>query len=161
MTAVKPIINFQTVLSVPMRNKIGLFIDDPQDRLKLQSVINAIRDPDADNHVPPTVIVPTHPMPTHEDVVCHGDLVFEDRQFNTTRVLYQETLNTPMRGIPSVVNRAVMLPTYLYDEGATQFFNINFFFCELAAGGKVIDRKNQPETKTIFISLQDLRSAKL
>lgn len=144
-----------------MWNRIGLFIDDPQDRLKLQSVINAIRDPDADNNVPPTVVIPTHPMPIREDMVSHGDLVFEERLSNTTRVLYRETLTAPMRGLPLVVNRAVMLPTYLYDEGVTQFFNVNFFFCEQAAGGKVIDRKKQPENKTIFVSLQDLRSYKL
>lgn len=161
MTAVKPVINLQTLLSVPMWSKIGLFLDHPQDRLVLQSVINTIRDPDADSHVPPTVIVPTYPMAVRDHTVGHGDLIFEDPQSHMTRVLYQETLRGPMPGLPLIINRAVMLPTYLYEGGAAPCFDICFVFCEQAAGGKVVAREKQLGTETIFISLPDLRSTKI
>ena len=161
MSGVKPIVDLQTTLSVPMGIRVGLFIDDIKDRLKLQSVVNAIRDPNEDGHLPSTVIIPTHPMVIQGHNTGYGDLVFEDPRTHTTRVLYHETLRGPMRGVPWVVNRAVMLPTYLYDVGAAQCFDICFIFCEQAAGEEVVARSEQLGTETIFISLPDLRSTKL
>lgn len=160
MTSVKPFINLQTILSVPMGNKIGLFLDNPLDCLKLQTVIDAIRNPDEDIRVRPTVIVPTHPMVVRGHDVGHGDLVFDDPGSHTTRVLYRETLRGPMRGVPWVVNRAVILPSYLYDAGAAPCFDVCFVFCEQASGEEVVARTEQLGTETIFISLLDLRSAK-
>ena len=158
MTAVKPIVNLQTIISVPDGIKIGFFLDDPLDCLKLQSVVDAIRVSDVDGVVPPTVIVPTHPMVICGHQVGYGDLVFEDPQSCTTRVLYQETLHGPMQGVPLIFNRAVMLPAYLYEAGAAPCFDICFVFCEQAAGEEVVARSEQIGTETIFISLPDLRS---
>lgn len=161
MRTVKPVTNLQTILSVPMGNRIGLFIDESLDCLKLQSVIDRIRDPNEDSTLPPTVVVPTHPMVIRGHHTGFGDLVYDDPQSRMTRVLYRETLRGPMQGVPWVVNRAVILPSYLYDAGAAQCFDVCFVFCEQAAGEEVIARKDQLETETIFVSLPDLRSAKL
>lgn len=161
MAVVKAIGNLRSSMSVPMGNRIGLFLDEPLDCLKLQSVVDCIRNSDEDITVPPTVIVPTHPVPIRGYYAGYGDLVYEDPQSHATRVLYQGNLRGPIQGIPWITNRAVMLPTYLYEEGAAPCFDICFVFCEQAAGEEVIARKEQLGTETIFISLPDLRSAKL
>ena len=161
MTTIKPIAKLQTILSFPMGNRVGLFLDDPLDRLKLQSVVDAVRDPDVDATIPPTVIVPTHPVAVRGHHFGYGDLVYEDTRSNTTRVLHQETLRGPIQGIPWIINRAVILPTYLYDEGGATCFDICFVFCEQAAGETVVAREERIGTETIFISLPDLRSTKL
>lgn len=161
MTSVKPLSNLQTALSVPMGNRIGLFIDDSLDCLKVQSVINAIRDPDADNNASPTVIIPTHPVTVRGHLVGYGDLVFEDPRSHATRVLYQGNLRGPIQGVPWIINRAVILPTYLYEQGAAPCFDVCFVFCEQAVDEEVVARKAQLGTETIFISLPDLRSIKL
>lgn len=161
MITVAGIDTLQLILSTPMWHRIGLFLDDSLDCLKLQSVVNAIRDPYVDSAVSPTVIVPTHPLVVRGHGAGHGDLVFEDSRSRMTRVLYQETLHGPLQGVPGVINRAVMLPTYLYETGAAQCFNICFVFCEQEVGEEVIARSEQLGTETIFVSLPDLRSTKL
>lgn len=161
MTTVAGIDTLRIILSTPMRHRIGLFLDEPLDCLKLQSVVNAIRDPSVDSHMSPTVIVPTHPVVVRGHQPGHNDLIFQDTRTSRTRVLYQETLRGPMRGVPGVINRAVMLPTYLYDAGAATCFDICFVFCEQEAGDEVIARTEQIGTETVFISLPDLRSTKL
>lgn len=161
MNTVAGIDTLQIILSTPMWHRIGLFLDDSLDYLKLQSVIDAIRDPSVDSAMPPTVIVPTHPMVVRGHCVGYGDLIFEDPRSNMTRVLYQEILRGPMQGVPGIINRAVMLPTYLYESGAAPCFDICFVFCEQEVGEDVIARSEQLGTETVFISLPDLRSTKL
>ena len=161
MTTVAGINVLQTILSTPMWNRIGFFLDESLDCLKLQSVVNAIRDPSVDSPIPPTVIVPTHPIVIRDHYVGHGDLVFEDSRSHMTRILYQETLRGPIRGVPGVINRAVILPSYLYEAGAAQCFNICFVFCEQEVGEEVVARSEQIGTETVFVSLPDLRSTKL
>lgn len=161
MTTVAGIDTLQIILSTPMWHRIGLFLDESLDYLKLRSVVDAIRDPSVDSDVPPTVIVPTHPMVVRGHLAGYDDLVFEDARTRMTRVLYKETLRGPMQGVPGVINRAVMLPTYLYEAGAAPCFDICFVFCEQPVGEEVIARSEQIGTETVFISLQDLRSAKL
>lgn len=161
MTTVAGIDTLRIILSTPMWHRIGFFLDESLDCLKLQSVVNTIRDPSVDSTMPPTVVVPTHPLVIRGHCVGHGDLVFECSQSHMTRVLYQETLRGPLQGVPGVINRAVMLPTYLYDAGAAPCFDICFVFCEQEAGEEVIARSEQIGTETVFISLPDLRSTKL
>ena len=161
MNTVAGIDTLQLILSTPMWHRIGLFLDESLDCLKLQSVVNAIRDPSVDSSMPPTVIVPTHPVVVRDHWAGHDDLVFQDTRTHMTRVLYRETLRGPMQGLPGVINRAVMLPTYLYDEGAAPCFDICFVFCEQEVGEEVIARSEQLGTETVFISLSDLRSTKL
>lgn len=161
MNTVAGIDTLQLILSTPMWHRIGLFLDESLDCLKLQSIVNAVRDPSVDSAMPPTVIVPTHPMVVRGHQADHGDLVFQDTRSHMTRVLYQETLRGPLQGVPGVINRAVMLPTYLYDVGAAPCFDICFVFCEQAVGEEVVNRSEQIGTETVFVSLPDLRSAQL
>lgn len=161
MTTVAGIDTLQIILSTPMWYRVGLFLDESLDCLKLQTVVSAIHDPHVDSCVPPTVIVPTHPVAVRGHQAGHNDLVFVDPRSGMTRVLYQETLRGPMQGVPGVINRAVILPTYLYDVGAAPCFDICFFFCEQEVGEEVIARSEQIGTETVFVSLPDLRSIKL
>lgn len=161
MNVVAGIDTLRIILSTPMWYRIGLFLDESMDCLKLQSVVNAIRDPSVDSDMSPTVVVPTHPVVVRGHLTNHDDLVFQDTRSNMTRVLYQETLRGPMQGVPGVINRAVILPTYLYDAGAAPCFNICFVFCEQEVGEEVIARREQLGTETVFVSLPDLRSTKL
>lgn len=157
MVAVKPISNLRTIMSAPMRKRIGLFLDEPLDCLKLRSVVDSVRDPDGNGTIPPTVIVPTHPVSIREPRTGYDDLVYDDPRSRTTRILYQGSLRGPIQGIHWITNRAVILPTYLYEEGAAPYFDICFVFCEQEVGEEVIARKEQLGTETLFISLTDLR----
>ena len=161
MTTVAGIDTLRVILSTPMWHRIGFFLDESLDYLKLQSVVDAIRDPSVDSDMQPTVIVPTHPLVVRGHHAGYGDLVFEDSRSHMTRILYQETLRGPMQGVPGVINRAVMLPTYLYEAGAAPCFDICFVLCEQEVGEEVIARSEQIGTETVFISLPDLRSTKL
>lgn len=161
MITVAGIDTLRLILSTPMWHRVGLFLDEPLDCLKLQSVVNAIRDPSVDSTVPPTVIVPTHPVVVRGHSAGFGDLIFQDSRSHMTRVLYHETLRGPLQGVPGVINRAVMLPTYLYEAGAAPCFDICFVFCEQPVGEEVIARSEQIGTETVFVSLPDLRSTKL
>ena len=161
MTTVAGIDTLQLILSTPLWHRIGLFLDESLDCLKLQSVVDAIRDPSVDSTIPPTVIIPTHPLVVRGHMTNHGDFVFQDSRSHVTRVLYQETLRGPMQGVPGVINRAVILPTYLYEAGAAPCFDICFVFCEQEVGEEVIARSEQIGTETVFVSLPDLRSTKL
>lgn len=161
MTNVERVDSIRTMLSVPLGTRVGFFLDDSLDCLKLHSVVNAIRDPDGPGCVPPIVVVPTYPMVVRGHHTNQGDLIFQDTQSHMTRVLYWENLHGPLQGVPWVINRAAILPTYLYDVGAAPCFDICFVFCEQAVGEEVVDRTKQLGTETVFISLQDLRSIKL
>lgn len=161
MSTIAGIDTLRIILSVPGWHRIGFFLDGSLDYLKLQSTVNTIRDPFDNSDIPPTVIVPTHPIVVRGHQATHGDLIFEDTRTHMTRVLYQETLRGPMQGVPGIINRAVMLPSYLYEAGAASCFDICFVFCEQEVGEEVIDRSEQIGTETVFISLPDLRSTKL
>lgn len=161
MVVVKAIGDLRTIMSVPMGNRIGLFLDEPLDRLKLHSVVDSIGNPDGGGTTPPAVIIPTHHVPVRGLCTGYSDLVYEDPRTHATMVLYNENLRGPIQGIPWIINRAAMLPTYLYEEGAAPCFDICFVFCEQAAGEEVIARKEQLGTETIFVSLPDLRSTEL
>lgn len=160
MATVKAISKLRTIMSVPMGHRIGLFLDEQLDCLKLQSIIDSTRNPDEGSTTPPTVVIPTYPVSIRGLCASYGDLVYEDPRSHATRVLYRGTLRGPIQGLSWITNRAVILPTYLYEQGAAPCFNICFVFCEQAVDEEVVARKEQLGTETIFISLQDLRSTK-
>lgn len=161
MPVVKPLINFQNTLSVTMGCKFGIFVDDPLDALKIQIVVDAIQNIDLDCSLKPTVIVPTYPYVIGGHYTNSVDFIYTDPRTGATRILFNETLRGPIQGIPWVVNRAVVLPTYMHETGAAQCFSICYVFCEQQPGSEVLDRKEQIGTETVFISLPDLRKTQL
>lgn len=161
MPVVKPLINFQNTLSVTMGFRFGIFVDDPMDALKIHSVVDAIRNVDPVCDLQPTVIVPTYPYLVRGHNTSNVDTVYTDPRTGATRILYNETLRGPIQGIPWIFNRAVILPTYLHETGVAQYFNVCYVFCEQQPGAEVIEQKEQIGTKTVFISLPDLRNTKL
>ena len=161
MPVVKPLINFQNTLSVAMGGRFGIFVDDPLDALKIHGVVDAIQNVDPDCDLQPTVIVPTYPYIVRGHNTSGVDFVYTDPRTGATRILYNETLRGPIQGIPWILNRAVILPTYLHETGAAQCFHVCFVFCEQQPGSEVLDRKEQIGTETVFISLPDLRKTQL
>lgn len=161
MPVVKPLINFQNALSVTMGGRFGIFVDDPLDALKIHGVVDAIPNVDPHCDLQPTVIVPTYPYLVWGHNTSSMDFIYTDPRTGSARILYNETLRGPIQGIPWIFNRAVILPTYLYDEGAAQCFNVCLVFCEQQPGSEVLDRKEQIGTETVFISLPDLRKTQL
>lgn len=160
MPVVKPLINFQNTLSVTMGCRFGIFVDDPLDALKIQSVVDTTPNVDGNYETQPTVVVPTYPFVISGYNTSDVDFIYTDPRTGVTRILYNETLRGPIQGIPWIINRAVILPTYLHRTGAAQCFNVCFVFCDQAVGGHV-DRAEQIGTETIFISNYDLRNYKL
>lgn len=55
MTAVKPLLNFQNVLTIAMGGRFGIFVDNPMDALKIQSVVDATPNVDGNYNPQPTV----------------------------------------------------------------------------------------------------------
>lgn len=161
MPVVKPLINFQNTLSVTMGCRFGIFVDDPLDALKIHSTVDAIQNIDLDCSLQPTVIVPTYPYVVGGHNTNSVDFIYTDPRTGATRILFNETLRGPIQGIPWVVNRAVVLPTYMHETGAAQCFDVCFVFCEQQVGAKVIARKEAIGTETVFISLPDLRNTQL
>lgn len=161
MSVVKPLIYFQNTLSVAMGGRFGIFVDDPLDALKIHGVVDTIQNVYPDCNLQPTVIVPTYPYIVMGHHVSGADFIYTDPRTGATRILYNETLRGPIQGIPWIFNRAVILPTYLYDAGAAQCFLVCYVFCEQQPGSEVLDRKEQIGTETVFISLPDLRKTQL
>lgn len=161
MPLVKPLIDFQNILSVTTGGRFGIFVDDPMDALKIHSVVGTIQNVDPDCELQPTVIVPTYPYLVRGHDTSDVDFVYTDPQTGATRILYNETLHGPIQGIPWIFNRAVILPTYLHETGATQCFDVCFVFCEQQVGVEVIAQKEPIGTETVFISTHDLRNHKL
>lgn len=160
MPAVKPLINFQNILSFTTGGRFGIFVDDPMDALKIHSVVDAIQNVDPDCNLQPTIIVPTYPYLVRGHNTNSADFVYTDPRTGATRILYNESLRGPIQGIPWIFNRAVILPTYLHETGAAQCFNVCFVFCDQEVGGHV-DRAKPIGTETIFISNYDLQNYKL
>lgn len=160
MTAVKPLLNFQNVLTIAMGGRFGIFVDNPMDALKIRSVVDTTPNVDGNYSPQPTVVVPTYPFVIRGHNTSDADFIYTDPRTGATRILYNETLRGPIQGIPWIINRAVILPTYLHETGAAQCFNVCFVFCDQAVGGHV-DRAEQIGTETIFISNYDLRNYKL
>lgn len=160
MTAVKPLLNFQNVLAIAMGGRFGIFVDNPMDALKIQSVVDTTPNIDGNYNPQSTVVVPTYPFVIRGHNTSNADFVYTDPRTGATRILYNETLRGPIQGIPWIINRAVILPTYLHETGAAQCFNICFVFCDQAVGSHV-DRAEQIGTETIFISNYDLRNYKI
>lgn len=161
MPVVKPIENFKNTLSVTIGCRFGIFVDDPMDALRIHHVVDTIQNVDPNCNMQPTVILPTFPMITLGHGLSHEDLIYEDPRTGANRILYNSTLHGPIQGIPWVVNRAVILPTYLHEGGAGPCFGVCFVFCEQQVGAEVIARKEPIGTKTIFISLDSLRNTQL
>lgn len=160
MTAVKPLLDFQNVLTIAMGGRFGIFVDNPMDALKIQSVVDTTPNVDGNYNPQPTVVVPTYPFVIRGHNTSNADFVYTDPRTGATRILYNETLRGPIQGVPWIINRAVILPTYLHETGAAQCFSVCFVFCDQVVGGHV-DRAEQIGTETIFISNYDLRNYKI
>ena len=106
-------------------------------------------------------MMPTYPLirAGHEDT--SRDLIYEDLATGLIKVLYERDLKGLIQGTPWELNRAVVLPWYLYDAGAAPCFDACFVFLDRPVGSIVTEHTEQDHTETFFISMIELNNTKL
>ena len=115
--------NFKRILELPIGSKFGLFVDSHIDAFRVTTYVDRTARASEDPSRVSTVMIPTYPMVRRDHTDPSRDLVFEDPATGLIRVLYESDLKGPLQGIPWELNRAVGLPTYLYNAGAAPCSN--------------------------------------
>lgn len=158
---VQGIENLNRILEVPLRSKIGLFVDGSMDAFRVAGHLDKVAKASGDPFNVATVMIPTYPLIRwgHED--ASRDIIYEDPGTGQMRVLYERDLKGPLQGIPWSLNRAVILPRYLYDVGCAPCFDACFVFLDLPLGSVVTEHSEQDRTETFFISMNEIASPKL
>lgn len=153
--------NFNRILTLPIGSKFGLFVNSSIAAFNVMSYVDKVAKASGDPYRVATVMIPTYPMVRFDHADPSRDLVYEDPASGLTRVLYESDLKGPLRGVPWSLNRAVILPRYLYDVGAAQCFDACFVFMHLPVGSVVTEHDEQRFTETFFVSANELHNAKL
>lgn len=153
--------NFNRIITLPIGSKFGLFVNSSIDAFNVTGYIDRLARLTDDPYKVSTVMIPTYPLVRFGHTDTHRDLVYEDPGTGLTRVLYERDLKGPLQGIPWSLNRAVILPRYLYDVGAAQCFDACFVFMHLPVGSVVTEHAEQRFTETFFVSANELHNAKL
>lgn len=96
---------------------------------------------------------------THADT--SRDIVYEDPGTGLMRVLYERDLKGPIEGIPWRLNRAAILPRYLYGVGCAPCFDACFVFLNRPVGSIVTEHTEQDRTESFFVSMNELNNTKL
>lgn len=153
--------NLNRILTLPARRKIGMFVYNRMDEFRVSSYLDRIAKSSGDPFNVATVMMPTYPLIRggHEDT--SRDLIYEDPATGLIKVLYERDLKGPIQGIPWELNRAVVLPWYLYDAGAAPCFDACFVFLDRPVGSIVTEHTEQDHTETFFISMIELNNTKL
>lgn len=153
--------NFKKILELPIGSRFGLFVDSHIDAFRVTTYLDRTARASEDPSRVSTVMIPTYPMVRLDHTDPRRDLVFEDPDTGLMRVLYESDLKGPLRGVPRELNRAVVLPTYLYNAGAAPCFHACFIFMNVPVGYEVNPVRTWANVKTFFISMIELNNAKL
>lgn len=153
--------NFKRILELPIGSKFGLFVDSHIDAFRVTTYLDRTARASEDPSRVSTVMIPTYPMVRRDHTDHSRDLVFEDPATGLMRVLYESDLKGPLQGIPRELNRAVVLPTYLYNAGAAPCFNACFIFLNVPVGYEVNSVRTWAGTETFFISMSELNKTQL
>lgn len=153
--------NFNRILMTPIGGKFGLFVNSSAAAFDVTGYIDRLARYSEDPWKVSTVMIPTYPLVRLGHTDTSRDLVYEDPGTGLTRVLYESDLKGPLRGIPWSLNRAAILPRYLYDVGAAQCFDACFVFLHLPVGSVVTEHSEQRFTETFFVSANELHNAQL
>ena len=153
--------NFKKILELPIGSRFGLFVDSHIDAFRVTSFLDRNARASEDPSRVSTVMIPTYPFvrPDHTDP--GRDLIFQDPATGLMRVLYESDLKGPIRGIPWSINRAVVLPEYLYNAGAAPCFHACFIFMNVPVGYEVSPVRTWANVETFFISMNELALPKL
>lgn len=153
--------NFKKILELPIGSRFGLFVDSHIDAFRVTTYLDRTARTSEDPSRVSTVMIPTYPMVRRDHTDPSRDLVFEDPTTGLTRVLYESDLKGPLQGIPWELNRAVVLPTYLYNAGAAPCFHACFVFLNVPIGYEVSPVRTWAGTETLFISMNELNKTQL
>lgn len=153
--------NLNRILELPLGSKFGMFIDSSTNSFKVASYLDKVAKASGDPFNIATVMIPSYPLVrmTHADT--SRDIVYEDPGTGLMRVLYERDLKGPIEGIPWRLNRAAILPRYLYDVGCAPCFDACFVFLNRPVGSIVTEHTEQDRTESFFISMIELNNAKL
>lgn len=153
--------NLNSILTLPIGSTFGIFTDTTIASFKVAGYLDRVAKSSEDPHKIATVIIPTYPLVGGSHLNTSLDLVYQDPETGLIRVLYESELKGVLRGIPWELNRAALLPSYLYQAGAAPCFHACFVFMDLPVGSVVTHPPVQNGTETFFISMIELNNAKL
>lgn len=148
--------NFKKILELPIGSRFGLFVSTRIDDFMVTSYLGQSYKTNKSDEVS-TVLIPTYPMVRFDHANTERDLVFEDPSTGLARILYESDLKGPIRGIPWKINRAVILPRYLYEAGAAPCFDTCFIFVNAPIGYEVNSVLEYSNTATFFISIPEIK----
>ena len=152
--------NLNRILTLPIGSRFGLFADSGINAFKVSGYTDRVAKSHMDPHRIATILVPTYPLPLFDHADRKRDLVYVDPYTGLYRVLYESDLKGPLMGVPWSLNRAAVLPTYLYTEGAAPCFHACFVFVNDPVG-TVITIPVQDGTETFFISMNEINNSQL
>ena len=153
--------NLNRILELPLGSKFGMFVDGNMNAFKVAGYIDRIAKASGDPFNTATVMIPSYPLIRMTHANTSRDIVYGDPGSGLMRVLYEWDLKGPIEGIPWRLNRAAILPRYLYDVGCAPCFDACFVFLDLPVGSIATEHKVQDRTETFFISMIELNNAKL
>lgn len=153
--------NFKKILELPIGSRFGLFVNSHIDAFRVTTYLDRTARTSEDPSRVSTVMIPTYPMVRRDHTDSSRDLVFEDPTTGLIRVLYESDLKGPLQGIPWELNRAVVLPTYLYNAGAAPCFHACFLFLNVPIGYEANPVRTWAGTETFFISMNELNKTQL
>ena len=153
--------NLKRILELPLGSKFGMFVDGNMNAFKVAGYLDKVAKASGDPFNVATVMIPSYPLVrmTHADT--SRDIVYENPDTGLIRVLYERDLKGPIEGIPWHLNRAAILPRYLYDVGCAPCFDACFVFLDKPVGSVVTEHTEQDRTETFFVSMIELNNAKL
>lgn len=153
--------NLNKILTLPIGSKFGMFTDTAIGSFKVAGYLDRVAKSYENPSKIATVIIPTYPLVGRGHLDSRRDLAYQDPETGLIRVLYESELKGVLRGIPWELNRAALLPSYLYQAGAAPCFDACFVFMDLPAGSVVTHPPVQNGTETFFVSMNELNNAKL
>lgn len=153
--------NLNQILTLPIGSKFGMFTDRAIDAFRIQGYVDRVAKSKEDPFAIATVIIPTYPLPLFDHADRSRDLVYADPYTGNIRVLYESDLKGPLIGVPWTLNRAVLLPRYLYSDGVAPCFHACFIFMNAPVGTIVTSPSVQEGTETFFISMNELNKTQL
>lgn len=153
--------NLNRTLELPLGSKFGMFVDGSMNAFKVAGYLDRVAKASGDPFNIATVTIPSYPLVRMTHVDPSRDIMYEAPGSGLMRVLYERDLKGPIEGIPWHLNRAAILPRYLYGVGCAPCFDACFVFLDRPVGSVVTEHDEQRLTETFFVSMNELNNAKL
>lgn len=153
--------NLNRILELPLGSKFGMFVDGSMNSFKVAGYLDKVAEASGDPFNVATVMIHSYPLVRMTYADASRDIVYKAPGSGIMRVLYERDLKGPIEGMPWNLNRAAILPRYLYDVGCAPCFDACFVFLDRPVGSVVTEHYEQRFTETFFVSMNELNNAKL